>query len=65
MPKLRSWQWDHFQCGEKQNKAFNKAYCNYCIKIQLKEVVAEDELAVAEGRLAELRHSEEQYAEGA
>lgn len=64
MPKTRSWQWDHFHTGEKANKAFNKAYCNYCVKVQLKEVVAKDELAVAEGRLEELRHAEEQYNEG-
>lgn len=64
MAKPKCWQWDHFQGGEMQNKAFKKAYCNYCLKIQMKEIMATDELAFREGRLAELRGQEKLFAEG-
>lgn len=67
MPKPRSWHWDHFHSGERQNKAYNKAYCNYCVNVKLKEVVARDERALKEGRpgMEKLRQPNEQFDEGA
>lgn len=55
MPKPLSWHWEHFYAGEKQNQAFKKAFCNYCVNVKVKELVASDELRVADGTLLAVR----------
>lgn len=64
MPKAKNWQWNHFHGGEMHNKAFKKAYCIYCVRVKQKEIMALDELAYREGRIAALRHQEEQFNDG-
>ena len=64
MPKPCSWHWDHFHKRGKKNQAFNNAYCKYCVKIQVKEIIAKDERDVLDGKLPALRHSEMHHNDG-